>query len=242
MQLVNRSLPIRVAGKEKKQKVKKLFLDLAHFRNLLILLIYRYRELYKSYPLDNSLLYGLVAKKYKGKYQKEFNTLLKNIKADEELSQILENLKVQKEKIENSHFVQSVIKSIVRDFNNYFKALKKYKEKPQKFKAKPKPPKPKKLRYLMDFSVEGTRSIFKIVEGNKCLVKLRNGRWLKVKLPKNFSYEITSFRIKLLANDLYVDVVYKYPLEIKEPKGEFKAGIDLGLDELLAVVSENPNI
>jgi len=45
-----------------------------------------------------------------------------------------------------------------------------------------------------------------------------------------------------LANDLYIDVVYKYPLEIKEPKGEFKAGIDIGLDELLAVVSDNPNL
>jgi IS605 OrfB family transposase len=74
------------------------------------------------------------------------------------------------------------------------------------------------------------------------LVKLRNGRWLKVKLPKGFNYEITSFRLKLVANDLYVDVVYKYPLEVKEPKGDFKAGIDIGLDELLAVVSDNPNL
>jgi IS605 OrfB family transposase len=93
----------------------------------------------------------------------------------------------------------------------------------------------------MDFSVEGNRNIFKIQE-NFLLVKLRNGRWLKVKLPKGFNYEITSFRLKLVANDLYVDVVYKYPLEVKEPKGDFKAGIDIGLDELLAVVSDNPNL
>jgi transposase len=37
-------------------------------------------------------------------------------------------------------------------------------------------------------------------------------------------------------------LVYKYPLKIKEPKGEYKAGIDIGLDELLAVVSDNPNL
>ena len=37
-------------------------------------------------------------------------------------------------------------------------------------------------------------------------------------------------------------MVYKYPLEIKESKGNFKAGIDIGLDELLAVFSENPNL
>jgi transposase len=93
----------------------------------------------------------------------------------------------------------------------------------------------------MDFSVEGNRNIFKIQE-NFLLVKLRNGRWLKVKLPKDFNYEITSFRLKLVADDLYVDLVYKYPLKIKEPKGEYKAGIDIGLDELLAVVSDNSNL
>jgi len=242
MPLVNRVLSIRIAGKERKRKVRKLLLDLAHFRNLLILLIRRYRELYGKYPLNISLLNGLVTKEYKGKYQKEFYFLVQNIKTDKKLSEFLENLKAQKEKIENANLVQSVIRNVVKDFNNYFKALKKYKKNPEKFRAKPNPPKPKKLRYLMDFSVEGNRNIFKLVEDNKLLIKLRNGRWLKVKLPKDFSYEITSFRLKLLADDLYVDVVYKYPLEIKEPKGNFRAGIDLGLDELLAIVSNNPNL
>ena len=242
MPLVKRVLSIRIAGKERKQKVRKLLLDLAHFRNLLILLIRRYKELYSYYPLNTSLLYGLLAKKYKGKYQTEFNELLQNIKTDEKLTEFLNNLKAQKEKIENPHLIQSVIRNLVRDFNNYFKVLKKYKENPKNFRVKPKPPKPKKLSYLMDFSVEGNRNIFEITEDNRFLLKLRNGRWLKVKLPKNFGYEITSFRIKLLADDLYVDIVYKYPLEIKEPKGNFRAGIDIGLDELLAIVSDNPNL
>jgi len=241
MPLVKRVLSIRIAGKERKQKVRKLLFDLAHFKNLLILFIRRYRELYGYYPLNPSLLYGLLAKEYKGKYQTEFNKLLQNIKNDKKLTEFLENLKAQKEKVENPHLVQSVIRNVVRDFNNYFKSLDKYREKPKKFKTKPKPPKPKKLRYLMDFSVEGNANIFK-VENDKFLCKLRNGRWLKVKLPKNFGYKITSFRLKLLADDLYVDVVYAYPLEVKEPRGNFKAGIDLGLDELLAVVSDNPNL
>jgi len=182
-----------------------------------------------------------LVKKYKGKYQKEFKKLLQNIKADEKLSEFLESLKIQKEKIENAPLVQSVIKNVVKDFNNYFKAFKAYKKNPEEFKGKPRPPKPKKLRYLMDFSVEGNKIIFKVQE-NSFLAKLRNKRWLKVKLPKNFSYEISSFRIKLSANDLYIDVVYKYPLKIKETKGEYKAGIDIGLNELLAIVSDNPNL
>jgi putative transposase len=44
MPLVNRVLSIGIGGKERKQKVRKLLLDLAHFRNLLILLIRKYRQ------------------------------------------------------------------------------------------------------------------------------------------------------------------------------------------------------
>jgi len=238
---IQRVLSIRIQGKERKQRVRKLLLDIAHFRNLLLLFLHKYNSIYGKYPLSNSLLYGLLAKKYTGKYQEEFQNLIKDVKANEELSQILESLKLQKEKIQNAAFVQGVIRTVIKDFNNYFKALETYRENPKKFKAKPNPPKPKKLRYIMDFSVEGNRNIFK-VQGDKLLVKLRNGRYLKVKLPKDFNYEITSFRLKLLADDLYVDVVYKYPLEKKEPKGEYRAGIDVGLDELLSVVSENPKL
>jgi len=179
MQLVSRVLSIRITGKERKQKVRKLLLDLAHFKNLLILLIHKYKEIYEEYPLNISLLNGLVAKEYKGKYQEEFKEILQNIKADEKLSEFLENLRIQKEKIENANLVQMVIRNVVKDFNNYFKALKTYKKSPEKFKSKPRPPKPKKLRYLMDFSVEGNRNIFKVVESDKFLVKLRNGKWFK---------------------------------------------------------------
>ena len=76
MPLVKRVLSIRIAGKKRKRKVRKLLLDLAHFRNLLVLLIRRYRELYGKYPLNISILNGLVTKEYKGKYKKEFYFLL----------------------------------------------------------------------------------------------------------------------------------------------------------------------
>ena len=49
--LSNRVLTIRISGKEKKERVRRLFLDLAHFKNLWILLIRRYRELYGYYPI-----------------------------------------------------------------------------------------------------------------------------------------------------------------------------------------------
>lgn len=72
-----RVLTIRVGGKERKRKVRTLLLDLAHFRNMLIILITKYKELYGMYPLHQSILYGLVAKTYTGKYRQEFEKVLK---------------------------------------------------------------------------------------------------------------------------------------------------------------------
>jgi len=37
-------------------------------------------------------------------------------------------------------------------------------------------------------------------------------------------------------------VVYEVEAKNKQPKGDFVAGIDIGLDELLSVVSDNPEV
>jgi IS605 OrfB family transposase len=234
-------LSIRVSGKERKKKVRSLLLDLAHFRNLLVLLIRKYYEIYREPLLNQSVLYGLLSKNYSGSYKEEFDKALKNIESSKELKDILEKLKVQKEKIVNVPLVQYIIRQVIKDFMNFFKALRSYRGNPEKFKSEPKPPKPKKLRYLMNFSVEANANTFK-VENNSLVIKLRKGQYLKIKLPKDFPYRVSSVRLKLFGDDLYVDVVYEKQEQEKEVKGEFKAGIDLGLNELLSIVSENPNL
>lgn len=93
----------------------------------------------------------------------------------------------------------------------------------------------------MNFSVEGNANTFK-QEGDKLIIKLRNGKYLKVKLPKDFSLRVSSVRLKLFGNDLYVDLVYEQEVEARNPVGEYTAGIDIGLDEMLSLVSENPNL
>ncbi len=236
-----RILSIRVSGKEKKNKVRNLLLDIAHFRNVLLILIRKYYEHYKETPLNQSILYGLIAKNYSGKYKVEFEKVLKNIENNTELKQLLDKLKIQKEKVDNTHYIQYIIRQVIKDFGNFFKSTYSYKQNPQKFKSIPKPPKPKKLSLLMNFSVEGNANTFKIQQ-DKLIIRLRKGKYLKVKLPKDFPYDISSVRLKLFGDDLYVDVVYQQEIEDKEPKGEYRAGIDIGLDELLSVVSENPEI
>ncbi len=236
-----RVLSIRVSGKERKKKVRNLLLDLAHFRNMLIILITKYKELYGMYPLNQSILYGLVARNYTGKYRQEFEETLRNIHKQEKLKALLEKLKAQKEKVDNAPLVQYVIRQVIKDFTSFFKSFQSYKENPDKFRGEPRPPKPKKLRYLMNFSVEGNANTFR-QERDKLIIKLRNGKYLKVKLPKDFPYRVSSIRLKLFGDDLYVELVYEIELAEKEAKGNYRVGIDIGLNELLSVMSENPEI
>ena len=77
MSSAKRILTIRVSGRERKEKVRNLLYDLAHFRNMLIILIRRYRELYGEWILNQSVLYGLLSsREYSGKYKKEFKEIL----------------------------------------------------------------------------------------------------------------------------------------------------------------------
>ncbi len=245
----SRILSIRISGKERKAKVRKLLLDLAHFRNLLLILIRRYKELYGCYPTNQSILYGLIAdreyspRSNRDEKLKKFKEVLENTLKDEKLKELLLALKEQKKMVDNNYLTQQVIRNAVKGFNDYRKAYNEYPKNPKKFRGTPRPPKPKKLRFLMNFSVELNVNTFKHLEDG-ILIRLRINKkqFLKVKLPKDFDYEIKSIKLKLLWTDIYADVVYK--VEIPEPntEGRYTAGIDLGLNNLIALVSTNPDL
>jgi hypothetical protein len=242
MSLMNKKvLSIKISGNERKERVRSILLDIAHFKNMLIILISKYRSFYKETILNQSILYGLVAREYSGKYKEKFEEVLMNIENNSELKELLEKLKAQKEKIDNAHYIQYIIRQVIKDFGNFFRSFESFKKNPEKFVAEPRPPKPKKLLLLMNLSVEGNNNTFKREE-DSLVIRLRKSQYLKVKLPKNFPYRISSIRLKLFGDDLYVDVVYEQEIEGKEAKGEYRAGIDIGLDELLSVVSENPEL
>ncbi len=241
MQQTKRVLSIRVSGKEKKEKTRNLLYNLAHFRNILIIFIRNYKELYNEWILNQSILYGLLSSRgYSGKHKEEFEKVFGNISKDEKLKELLKDMRKQKEKIDNPHFIQSVIRQVIKDFRSFQKAYKEFRKNTSKFRGIPKPPKPKKLRYIINFSAEGSRNTFERKK-DYIIIKLREGEYLKVKLPKDFP-DISSVRLKLFGEDLYVDVVYEHKVEEKNTKGKYRAGIDIGLDELVSVVSENPSL
>ena len=101
--LLNRVLSIRISGKKRKESIRRLFLDLAHFKNLLIILLKRYKELYGYYPTDQSILYGLIA-------DKEYSP--------KKLLALLKALKEQRRKVDNNYLLQQVIRDIIRSFKS----------------------------------------------------------------------------------------------------------------------------
>jgi len=235
-------LTVRISGKERKLKVKKLLYDLAHFRNLLIILINNYKFHFHEIPLNQSILYGLLTDKgYKGEYQREYKKVLNNINTNTDLKELLEKLRIQKKKVDNNYLVQYIIRQVIKDFKSYLKSLKEFKRNPRKFRGIPRSPRPKKLELLIHFSVEANTNTFK-QEKDFVLIRLKEGHYLKVKLPRNFNHRVSSVRLKLFGDDIYADIVYECEFKEVEPKGNYRAGIDIGLDELLSVVSENPNL
>jgi len=245
--LLNRVLSIRISGKKRKESIRRLFLDLAHFKNLWIILIKRYKELYGYYPTDQSILYGLIAdKEYSPKKEerlKKFKEVRGNILRDEKLLALLKALKEQRRKVDNNYLLQQVIRDIIRSFKSYRRAYKEYLLAPDKFKGIPKPPKAKKLKFLMNFSVELNTNVFKQINKDILItLRIKKKELLRIRLPEGFSYEIKSLRVKLFGTDIYADVVYKKEFLDENIAAEYIAGIDLGLNNLIALISTNPGL
>ena len=264
MPLANRTLSIRISGKQRKERISNLLYALAHFRNLLIIFNQIYQKEYGKWILSKSYLYALLSDKPyspKGKEKKqklkEFNEVLQNIEKSQELKNFLKQIKQQKRKVKNNYIIQTLIKQLVKDYKSFFKSLEKYKEHPYSFNGKPKLPRAKKLKDIPSFTVEINKNAFKLIKeikkenGKKeeklyiliTLIYDKEKQYLKIKLPQDFNYEIKSVKLKFTAGDVYIDVVYKKEIkDINPSEKQHIAGIDIGLDNLLTIFSTNEDL
>jgi IS605 OrfB family transposase len=238
---VKRVLPIRLSSKYR-GKVKRFIFDIIQFQNLLRIFILEWdKKTNDIFRLFNpSLLYSLMAdriRKDKSEWQrKELEEVKAVIEKDEELRGWVEELKEQKKKVNEALICAQVINQEVRNLKSWAKALKEYKMNPEKFRGKLGLPKPKKLKSLIRFSVIVPYEI----RGRKLLLKLRNGeKPLEVLLPEEFNYKVKEVRLVYDMEWVEVYVVYEKEINIQN-NGVYQAGIDVGLDNLLSVVSDNP--
>jgi IS605 OrfB family transposase len=239
--IVKRVLPIRLSSKYR-AKVRSFVYDLAQFQNLLrIFVLEWYKKTGDIFRLFNeSLLYSLLADRVqsnKSEWQrKELEEVRGIIENDEELKGWVEKLKEQKKRVNEAWISQKVVIQEVNNLKSWVKALQEYKKSPEKFKGRPGLPKPKKLKNLTKFSVPVPFER----NGRKLWLKLRNGKPpLEVLLPEEFDFKVKEVRIVCDMDWIEVQVVYEKEISI-DSVGVYQAGIDIGLDNLLSVVSNNP--
>jgi IS605 OrfB family transposase len=241
--IVKRVLPIRLSSKYR-SKVRNFVYDVAQFQNLLRIFILEWdkktNDIFRLF--NQSLLYSLIADRIqsnKSEWQrKELEEVKAVIEKDEELRGWVEELKEQKKKVNEALICAQVINQEVKNLQFWAKVIKEYKANPEKFRGRPGLPKPRKLKSLTRFTV----AVPFEVGGRKLLLKLRNGeRPLKVLLPESFDYRVKEVRLVYDMDWIEVHVVYEREVNIQNV-GVYQAGIDIGLDNLLSVVSDSPEL
>jgi IS605 OrfB family transposase len=238
--VVKRALTIRLSSKYRK-RVRSLVYDLAQFQNLLRIFVLEWSkktsDIFRLF--NSSLLYSLIADRIQSNklewQRKELEEVRSIIEGDGELKCWVEELKRQKEKVGYAWICQRVIIQEVDNLKAWANALREYKVNPKKFKGKPSLPKPRKLRNLVRFNVVVP---FERI-GRKLLLKLRKGeKPLEILLPKEFDYRVKEVRLVYDMEWIEVQVVYEKEISIGSV-GVYQAGIDIGLDNLFSVVSDN---
>ncbi|MCY0878218.1 MAG: transposase [Firmicutes bacterium] len=245
-QTVNRIARIHMTSKNH-ERVKILAFDVAQFRNLFILFQNAYYDLYQRFIFNDSAIYSLLADRPQKKTKEQEDALAQlreEINPSPRLQELVEKLKAQKLRIRNNYVLQTMIRQILEDYQNFLRGMQAYHECPEKFRGCPRPPHPKKLRNLIQFTMEFNKSAFK-VKGRTLTLKIRTSKdpdqrvKVKIKLPENIS-SISSVRVTYHLSDVWVDVVYQQLLANPQMLQNYRAGIDLGLENLIALVSDNP--
>jgi IS605 OrfB family transposase len=241
--VVKRVLLVRLSSKYR-SRVKDFIYDAAQFQNLLRIFILEWNKKTNNiFRLFNpSLLYSLIADRLRyGKsawQRKELEEIVSIIEGKKELQGWIEKLKEQKEKVRNTWICAWIINQEVRNLKSWARAIQEYKANHEKFRGKPGLPKPRKLRNLTSFTV----AVSYTVKDRKLILKLRIGeKPLEVLLPKGFDYKVKEVRLVYDMDWVEVQVVYEKEVEV-DVVGIYQAGIDIGLDNLFSVVSDNPEL
>jgi len=241
--LVKRVLTIRLSSKYR-AKVRSFIYDVAQFQNLLRVFVLEWDkktgDIFRLF--NSSLLYSLLADRVysnKSEWQrKELEEVKAIVENDGELKGWIEKLKDQKKKVNEAGICAKVMNQEVRNLKSWANAVKEYKRNPEKFRGKPGLPKPRKLRSLVRFTVV----VPHVNVGRKLLLKLRKGeKPLEVLLPEGFDYKVKEVKLVYDMGWIEVHIVYEKEISIYSV-GMYQAGIDVGLDNLFSVVSDNPKL
>ncbi|MFQ5820155.1 MAG: RNA-guided endonuclease InsQ/TnpB family protein [Candidatus Heimdallarchaeota archaeon] len=127
---------------------------------------------------------------------------------------------------------QQTLKFIDRNWKSFFEAIKEWKKDPEKFKAKPEPPKfkPKNGEYILVFTNQQIR-----MQRNHLKFPQKVGLEVKTRLPKDTN--LREVRIIPKGVGYVLEIVYEK--EIPPEAGNYRrvVGIDLGVHNLVTMVN-----
>lgn len=242
-----RTLSIRINSIKLNKKILSLVYSYRHFENILLILIKQNYEFY-SQGQDNINDFQYLTNKqtlrnalldYKAKNPKDSDYLNEKYKD----SELWQSLKAVSKSIKQHNFVY-IIDRVKSNYKTYFTNMQMWHENPSLFTGMPKPPRPKKLSKLTNYSVDIDRYT------SLSFAKLENKNLIGINLSnKMFYINCSSTQVKKLTdlNKLYsAKIIYDsgllylnisyikkktdfIPLTVKE------SGIDIGVDNLAAV-------
>ena len=236
---MKRVFEIRVTNSKDINYLKNYIFKYRHWQNILtILAIGLFKTNNKDYKhlLDYSIIRACIADTKGDKKKESIISYIKEKYKDNRLYQEL--LKVGKElKIHN---LVEVTKRLKKDFSNYFRLLKEYKQNPNKFTGIPKLPKSKKLSNLINYSIplDGYNSISLKKKNNIGINLSKRMRYIyigKTDEIEIFKNKIKSVNIKFQNNTIYLQFIYEKETDIYKAKNTKYAGIDIGLNNLISL-------
>lgn len=133
---------------------------------------------------------------------------------------------------------QQILKQLDKDLKSYYKSIKLYKKDKTKFKGVPKPPNYKSKYNNLTY----TNQCSKIKDGYIHLSKQ-----LKISIPqwekyKNLIADFNQVRIIPKNDYIKIEIIYEKSTQNTELLSDKFASIDLGIDNLITLISEDDNI
>ncbi|WP_337884873.1 transposase [Fischerella thermalis] len=131
-------------------------------------------------------------------------------------------------------FSKQIIKKLIESWKSYFEAHKDWKKHPNKYKSEPRIPRYKDKTKGRNIVIYHHESIYKAdLKQGRCHLSMSN-----ISVPTK-AVNIAEARIVPSSNCYVLEIVYEIPeSEPIEPK--WVAGIDLGVDNLVALTSNQP--
>ena len=242
-----RIFSIRIKNDKLEKKLKHLLFTYKHFENILLILINQNYNLYKEGKDTNDfnlLTSPQLMRNALYDYNSKHSAQIEYLKNKYKDNQLWHELKETAKKLK-SHNLTYIIKRVKANFKTYFTKLELYKQNPNLFTGIPKPPKPKKLSKITDYSVELDRytslSFARLEEENLIGINLSNSM-MYIHVDKKQIEKLTeisklySARLVYDNGSLYLQISYlkNIPPSTSYVSRKY-ASIDIGINNLMAV-------